>query len=201
VLKVAEPLNLIFELRFHAQLVYVDLVKYFQQFSDELFLANVLVLAITVSRSSATVINVMRRRAVAQFLVLVLSRDAGLAQAACEELCESKFFIISHDLVTFELGLTEIEKVFRDNRLVFAVVPVAAFAWAFELPVIERVIEDAIYAAKCQRFVAPSFEVKIVLEPVVDFAPAPFLVGELLEHLLDDRGANRIDDDLAFLVH
>ncbi len=68
----AKPLNLVLELRFHTELVDIDLVEYFEELGDELLLANVLIFAIAISRSGTTVVDVMRRRAVAELLVFVL---------------------------------------------------------------------------------------------------------------------------------
>lgn len=70
---------------------------------------DVLVLAITISRSSTVVVNVVRGRAIAKFLIFVLGGDAGLAQATREEFREGEFFILPHDLIAFELGLSLVE--------------------------------------------------------------------------------------------
>lgn len=196
-----ESLDLVFELRLHAKFVDIDLVEYFEEFGYKLFFANVLVLTIAISCPRATVVNIMCCRAIAKLLVFIFGRDAGLTEATCEKLREGEFFVLPHNLIAFELGLAEVEKFFRDDRLVLAVVPVAALAWSFESAVVEGIIEDAVDATERQGFVSSRFEVEIMLEPVVYFASAPFLVGELLEHLFDDWCADGIDDNLAFLVH
>lgn len=80
-------------------------------------------------------------------------------------------------------------------------IPVATVAGTLELAVVKWVIEDTVDATEREGFVASSFEVQIMLEPVVDFPATPFLVGELFEHLFNDWRANRIDNDLALFVH
>lgn len=73
-----EPLDFVFELRFHTQFVDVDLVEYLEEFGDELLFADVLIFTVPISRSCAAIVDVVRGRAVAELLVFVLRRDAGL---------------------------------------------------------------------------------------------------------------------------
>ncbi len=81
------------------------------------------------------------------------------------------------------------------------IVLVTAVARSFKLSVIEWVIEDPIDTAQRKGFVAPSFEVEVVLEPVVNLPSTPLLVSEFLKYLFNDWRANGIDNDLALLVH
>lgn len=97
----AKTFNLILKFSFHAKLVDIDLVEYFEELSDEFLLANVLVFAITISRSRTAVVNVVRSRSVTELLVLVFGGNAGLAQAAGEKLREGELFVLPHDLVAF----------------------------------------------------------------------------------------------------
>ena len=75
----AKSLDLVLKFGLHAQLVDVDLIEYFEEFGDQLLLADVLIFAVTISRPRTPVVDVMRRRAVSELLVLVFCRDAGLA--------------------------------------------------------------------------------------------------------------------------
>lgn len=68
----AESLDLIFELGLHAKFVDVDLVEDFEEFGDEFFLTNVLILAIPIPRSGTAVVNIVRRCTVPKLLVFIL---------------------------------------------------------------------------------------------------------------------------------
>ena len=75
----AKPFDLVFKFRLHAQFIDVDLVEYFEKFGNKLLLADVLIFAISIPCSGAAVVNIVCGRAIAELLILVFRRDAGLA--------------------------------------------------------------------------------------------------------------------------
>lgn len=70
-------------------------------------------------------------------------------------------------MITFELCLHRLEEFFRDNRLMFALIPVTAFLWVLERAVIEGVLQNDVDVAERQILVALAFEVEVELEPVM----------------------------------
>ena len=196
-----EPPDLVLQFRSYPKLVYVDLVDYFEKFLDQFLLANVLILAIPVSRFRARVVDILGCGRVFQFLVLLLGGYAGLTQSAGKQFCEGEFSILADNLVSCQLLLDFIKKFLGYDWIMLALVPVAGISWSLEYSVVEVVVEDSIYTAESERLVASSVEIQFELEPVVDLSSAPSFIRHFLEHLFDYGRSLRIYDYLALLVH
>jgi hypothetical protein len=63
-------------------------------------------------------------------------------------------------------------KLLRDNRLVLSCIEVSTLLWVFKNPIIDGVLQNEIYVAESESFVAvPCLKVQIKLEPMEYFSP------------------------------
>lgn len=198
-LELLVPLNLHLELFAYTRLVQVNLVDDPEQLLDQNPLLDVTLLAIDVLRPRAPVVDVLGDRAVRECLELVLSRHARPAAAAREHPRECELLVlVLRTHADAELPLSTVEELLGDERGVHAVIPFPAVPRILESPVVQVVVEQHVDVAQEEWLSILSLESRI-LQPPVYLSPAPPLVANLLEDFLDDRAADRIDEDPALL--